>query len=90
MVKVEILVSPTCVYCDSVKRRVYKVVEDLKAHKINVNVKEIDVLKQPEIMLKYEISSTPALAVNGKLVFIGVPKEDELRRKLLDAAEKNE
>jgi len=90
MIKVEILVSPSCVYCDSMKRRVYKVVEDLKAQKIDVNVKEIDVLKQPEIMLKYEISSTPALAVDGKLVFIGVPKEDELRRKLQNAVKKDE
>jgi glutaredoxin len=90
MVKVEILVSPSCVYCDSVKRRVYKVVEEFKTRKIDVNVKEIDVLKHPEIMLKYEISSTPALAVNGELTFIGVPKEDEIRRKLQDAVEKYE
>jgi len=90
MVKVEILVSPRCAYCDAVKRRVYKVVEELKARKIDVSVNEIDVLKHPEIMLKYEITSTPALAVNGKLTFIGVPKEEEIRRHIESLAKKNE
>ncbi len=89
MVKVEILVSPRCAYCDAVKKRVYKVVEELKAQKIDIRVEEIDVLKHPEIMLKYEISSTPALAVNGRLTFIGVPKEDEIRRHLQSLVKKN-
>jgi len=89
MVKVEILISPHCAYCDAMKRRVYKVVEELKAQKINVSVEEIDVLKHPEIRLKYEISSTPALAVNGRLLFIGVPKEDEIRHHLESLVKKN-
>ncbi len=89
MVKVEILVSPRCAYCDAVKKRVYRVVEELKAQKIDIRVEEIDVLKHPEIMLKYEISSTPALAVNGKLTFIGVPKEDEIRHHLQSLVKKN-
>lgn len=90
MVKVEILVSPSCAYCDAMKRRVYRVVEELKARKIDVSVKEIDVLKHPEIMLKYEISSTPALAVNSTLAFIGVPQEDEIIRHIESLVKKNE
>ena len=89
MIKLEILVSPRCAYCDVMKKRVYKVVEELKAQKIDVRVEEIDVLKHPEIMLKYEISSTPALAVNGRLLFIGVPKEDEIKHHLKSLVKKN-
>jgi len=90
MVKVEILVSPKCAYCDAVKRRVYKVVEELKAQKIDVSVKETDVIRHPEIMLKYEITSTPAIAVNGKLAFIGVPKEEEIKHHIESLVKKNE
>jgi predicted thioredoxin/glutaredoxin len=71
------------------KKRVYKVVEELKAQKVDVRVEEIDVLKHPEIRLKYELSSTPALAVNGKLLFIGVAKEDEIRQKLHSLVKRN-
>jgi len=90
MVKIEILVSPRCAYCDAVKRHVYKIVEELKAQKISVNVKEIDVIKHPEIMLKYEIKSTPALAIDGKLTFIGVPREDDIRRYIESLVKGNE
>lgn len=86
MVWIEVLTSPTCAYCNTVKMRVNRVVEELKVKRIDVAVKEVDVLKQPEIRLKYEITSTPALAVNGKLVFIGVPREDEIRRIIEEAA----
>ena len=89
MIKLEILVSPRCTYCDAMKKRVYKVVKELKAQKVDVRVEEIDVLKHPEIRLKYELSSTPALAVNGKLLLIGVAKEDEIRQKLHSLVKRN-
>ncbi|MFN3621720.1 MAG: thioredoxin family protein [Nitrososphaerales archaeon] len=85
MVMVEVLTSPRCAYCNTVKMRVNKVVEELKKQKVDVAVKEVDVLKQPEIRLKYEITSTPALAVNGKLVYIGVPPEDVIKRIIEEA-----
>lgn len=85
MVKVEVLTSPKCAYCSTVKMRVNKVAEDLRKLNVNVSVEEIDVLKHPEIRLKYEITSTPAVVVNGRLVFIGVPREDEIRRYIEEA-----
>ncbi len=88
MVRVEVLTSPNCTYCTVLKMRVNKVVEELKAKKIDVAVKEVDVLKQPEIRLKYEITSAPALVINGKLIFIGLPREDEIRHRIEEAAVK--
>ncbi|MEM1993927.1 MAG: thioredoxin family protein [Nitrososphaerales archaeon] len=88
MVRVEVLTSPRCAYCNTVKMRVSKVVDDLKKQNVFVIVEEVDVLKQPEIRLKYEITSTPALVVNGRLVFVGVPHEDEIRRFIEEACVK--
>ena len=36
--------------------------------------------------MKYRVMATPAIAINGKLEFLGVPKEEALRARLLAAA----
>ena len=48
---------------------------------------EIDITEHPEVAVKYRVMSTPAIAINGKLEFMGVPKEEELRRRLLAASQ---
>jgi len=47
---------------------------------------EIDITEHPEVAVKYRVMSTPAIAINGKLEFTGVPKEEDLRRRLLAAS----
>jgi len=48
---------------------------------------EIDITEHPEVAVKYRVMSTPAIAINGKLEFMGVPKEEDLRRQLLAASQ---
>ncbi len=40
--------------------------------------------------MKYGVMATPAIAVNGRLEFTGVPREDALRARLRAAAEAGE
>ena len=82
MVLIEVLTSPTCRYCDAAKLLVSKVVEDVKTSIPEIRVKIIDLKEHPEVGYKYDVMATPAIAIDGKLVFVGVPKEDELRRIL--------
>jgi hypothetical protein len=45
---------------------------------------DIDITEHPEIAVKYRVMSTPAIAVNGRLAFTGVPHERKLKEYLED------
>jgi len=51
-----------------------------------VQVEEIDVSANPAVAVKYGVMSTPALAINGRLEFTGIPREDALLSRLESAA----
>lgn len=57
-------------------------VEKAKAQVPDVQVEEIDVATDPAVAVKYGVISTPALAINGRLEFTGVPREDALLARL--------
>ncbi len=42
----------------------------------------VDLVESPELGIKYGVFSTPAIAINGRLAFSGVPGENALRKKL--------
>lgn len=42
----------------------------------------IDITKNPEILLKYQVMSAPGIVIDEKLEFTGVPNEEELKKKL--------
>ncbi len=43
---------------------------------------EVDITQHPEVAVKYRVMSTPAIAINGRLEFLGVPREDALLDRL--------
>ena len=51
-----------------------------------IQVGEIDVAANPTVGVKYRVMSTPAIAINGKLEFTGIPREDALLARLQSAA----
>jgi glutaredoxin len=71
--KIEILTTPSCVYCKSVE----KMLDDMKT-----SYDVIDVTENPEYLEKYPIFTAPGIVINGKLEFVGVPKKQELLEKL--------
>lgn len=44
----------------------------------------VDLVESPELGVKYGVFSTPAIAINGKLAFMGIPGEKAFRKKLKD------
>jgi protein-disulfide isomerase len=56
----------------------------------DVHVEEVDVAANPAVAVKYRVMSTPAIAINGKLEFTGVPREEALAARLQAAANAGE
>lgn len=50
----------------------------------------VDLVESPKLGVKYGVFSTPAIAINGRLAFSGIPKEEELRKKLEEEAKNKE
>ncbi len=57
----------------------------LKKYQGKVRVTETDVTKKPEKLLALGVMATPAILINGKLVFEGSIKESELDKKIKEA-----
>ena len=55
----------------------------MKAEAPDLRLEELDITEHPEVAVKYRVMFTPAIAINGKLAFTGVPREGDLRRAIL-------
>lgn len=75
---IEVLTAHGCGKCAKAGELIRSIIRNQK----NVEFREIDITKQPEILQKYQIFSTPGIVMNGKLEFRGLPKEKELKAKI--------
>ena len=71
--KVQILTTPGCSNCGILENML---------EKLEITYDLIDVTEKPEYLEKYPIFTAPGLVINEKLVFTGIPKIDELEKKL--------
>ncbi len=72
--KVEVLTTPGCSNC--------KVLEDM-LDKLEISYELIDVTEKPEFLEKFPIFMAPGLVIDGKLMFTGIPKLEDLKNALL-------
>ena len=78
MVEIKLLTTPGCSHCAKTKEILKKIKPDFP----NLKVKEVDLTKHPEEVVKYRIMATPGIIINGKLEFSGGVTEEQLRKKL--------
>jgi len=71
--KVEVLTTPGCSNCNVLEKML---------EKLGVKYDLIDVTDKPEYLKKYPIFTAPGLVINEKLEFTGIPKYDELEKKI--------
>ena len=71
--KIEILTTPDCSNCSVVE----KMLDEL-----GFEYEVIDITENPEFIQKYAIYIAPGIIIDGKLEFTGVPKKEELIKKL--------
>ena len=71
--KIEILTTPYCGNCK---------VEETMLDGMNMSYQIIDVTEKPEYLEKYPIFTAPGVVIDDKLEFTGIPKKQELIKKL--------
>ncbi|MDO5851916.1 MAG: thioredoxin family protein [Methanobacteriaceae archaeon] len=76
VVKVEIFVSQSCPYCPMAIEAADKVKSTIGD---GIEIEKLDVSENPDKIKEYDIMSVPVIAINGKVVFTGVPTEEELQ-----------
>lgn len=76
---IEIFIAPDgCPSCGKAQRLVKQVAPDYPG----VEVREVHILDAPERVVEYGVLSTPFIVIDGKVEFVGVPRESDLRERL--------
>ena len=57
-------------------------IEKAKARFPNLEVREWNLAEHPELAPRYGVMAAPAILINGRLEFSGVPKEQALLERL--------
>lgn len=76
-IKAEVFSSPGCSKCSHAKEILRKMVKELGDDRIEW--REVNILNELEYAVKIGVLSTPAIAVDGVLVFSGLPSTEKLR-----------
>jgi protein-disulfide isomerase len=79
-VKVEVFSSPGCGKCGHAKALLRKIADEIGGGRIEW--REVNVLDELDYAVRLGVLSTPAIAVNGKLVFTALPSAAKLRQTL--------
>ena len=70
---IEFFSSPACKQCLKGKKRLRALIENNN----NIDWQEVNVVEQMDHAVDMGVLSTPAIAINGKLVFTGMPSEEQ-------------
>ena len=81
MLKVEVFSSPGCGKCAQGKSMLKAVAEELGQDK--VSWREVNILEEIDYAVDLGVMSSPAIAINGELVFVSLPSATKLRAELL-------
>jgi hypothetical protein len=63
-----------------------KLIEEARGAMPGLELDEVDITERPDVAVRYGVMATLAIAINGRLEFRGVPREDALRARLRAAA----
>lgn len=78
-VHIEVVVTPTCPYCPyaALMANMFAYTSYLSGSKAII-ADTVEAYENPDIADKYNVFSVPAIAINGKVEFIGLPTEQAL------------
>jgi len=79
-VTVEVLTASGCSRCQKVKTLARDVVSELGDNR--VRYREIDVVEEIDYAVELGVLSTPAIALNGELVFSATPSKSKLHQAI--------
>jgi len=78
--QIEVFTAPGCGKCGQAKARLRRVVEELKLD--GLSWREVNILDELDYAVDLGVLTTPAIAMNGELVFSGLPSEKAMLKKL--------
>jgi len=78
-IKVEVFSSPGCGKCGHAKEVLRKIAQEMGG---GIEWREVNVLEEMDYAVRLGVMSTPAIAVNSKLVFTALPSATKLRQTL--------
>ena len=81
MVKVEVFSSPGCGKCSHAKNILQGIVKEIGLDKISW--REVNILDEMDYAVDLGVMSSPAIAINGELVFSSLPSPAKLRSELV-------
>ena len=81
-IKVEVFSSPGCGKCGQAKEVLRQIAQEMGG---GIEWREVSVLDEMDYAVRLGVMSTPAIAVNGKLVFTALPSAAKLRLALEQA-----
>lgn len=79
-VKVEVFASPGCSKCGHAKEMLRNIAKDVGGGRIEL--REVNVVEELEYVVSLGVLSTPAIAIDGRLAFTGLPPTRKLRAEL--------
>lgn len=80
MVKVEVFSSPGCGKCAQAMAMLRAVADALGENK--VSWREVNILEEMDYAVDLGVMSSPAIAIDGKLVFASLPSAGKLQAEL--------
>lgn len=80
MVKVEVFSSPGCGKCTQAKHILEEIVKEIGQDKISW--REVYILDEIDYAVELGVMSSPAIAIDGELVFSSLPSASRLRAEL--------
>lgn len=80
-IKVEVFSSPGCGKCGHAKDMLRRVAQELDG---GIEWREVNVLDEMDYAVSLGVLSTPAIAIDGELLFSGLPSSGKLRAALDD------
>jgi len=87
-VHIETIVTPSCPYCPYAVLLAHMLAFEAYKQGNPIIISEaVEAYENPDIADKYGVMSVPAIAINGALVFVGVPYEEDFIAYVKEAAE---
>ncbi|MEM3985189.1 MAG: thioredoxin family protein [Candidatus Methanomethylicia archaeon] len=85
-VKVEVIgPEPPCMRCQAAKKAVEKAAEKLRQAGVIVSIEKANIMSK-EIVQKYGVLVSPAIAINNTVKIIGrVPSSEEVEKLIMEA-----
>ncbi len=76
----ELFIDPICFCKDKAKSLVKETLQGFPG----ILFKEINVFKEPQRAQQLGVKMSPTLALNGKIISVGLPEENQLKQILME------